>query len=52
MSIINKYKLSLLLYVSLCILFLSFYWSNVPIGRNQVIRPVVHVVSIRLFQPT
>lgn len=30
MSIIYKNKLSLLLYLSLCLLFLSFYWTNVP----------------------
>ncbi|KRF42314.1 hypothetical protein [Paenibacillus sp. Soil787] len=30
MSIISKYKLSLLLCVSFGLLFLSFYWTNVP----------------------
>lgn len=30
MSIIYKNKLSLLLCVSFCLLFLSFYWTNVP----------------------
>ena len=30
MSIIYKHKLSLLLWASFCLLFLSFYWSNVP----------------------
>jgi hypothetical protein len=39
MSIINKYKLSLLLYVSLCILFLSFYWSNVPMEGTKSSAP-------------
>lgn len=30
MSIIYKYKLFLLLCVSLCLLFISFFWTNVP----------------------